>query len=292
MKKIGIVTDANSGISVEEGKLDGIYVVPMPFIINGEEYFEGVNLTQDKFYELLLKGANVSTSQPSTFALSEVWNEALKECEKIIYIPMSSGLSNSCQTATILSTQDEYEGKVFVINNQRISVTQKNSVYEAVELVKEGKDVEEIVSYLNENKLKASIYIMLDTLTYLKKGGRVTPTAAALANLLNIKPVLQIQGEKLDSFTKVLSSRVGRVKMINQVRSDLENRFKEDYENKQVVICLSHTNNYEELKDFEKQVKEAFLDIPVLYDDPLSLSIACHIGPGALAITIQKSIIK
>lgn len=292
MSKVAVVTDSNSGITLAQAKAKGIFIVPMPFIIDGNEYEEEISLSQEEFYKKLIGDASISTSQPSTYSLSELWNEILKEYDEIIYIPMSSGLSNSCQTATILSHEEDFEGKVHVLDLQRISVTQKSAAYEAKYLLDHGKTCEEVCSYLMGTKMHASIYIMVDTLKYLKRGGRVTPTAAALANLLNIKPVLQIQGQKLDSFTKVLSVRVARIKMINAIKADMESRFKEEIEKGEVILSMAYTNNVDEALDFKKQIEEAIPELPVVFSNPLSLSVSCHIGPGALAVTIQHSCVK
>ena len=289
MSKIAVLTDSNSGITIEEGKWNGIHVIPMPFVINGEEYLEEISLSQKEFYEKLKQNANISTSQPSIYSLMDTWDTLLKEYDEIIYIPMSSGLSATCANATSLSRQEEYKGKVHVVDNQRISITQKLSCYEAKHLVDLGKSSDEIVSYLMNTKMTSSIYIMVDTLEYLKKGGRVTPAAAALGALLNIKPVLQIRGQKLDSYCKVLSTRVGRIKMINAIKHDLENDFKDAYEQGKMVLSIAHTDNLKEAQSFKDQVQETFPNLKILYLDSLSLSVSCHIGPGSLAISCAIS---
>ena len=290
MKKIGILTDSNSGITLKEAVEFGIHLVSMPFIIDGEEYIEEISLSQEEFYEKLKNKANISTSQPSSYYLLETWDELLKTYEQIIYIPMSSGLSATCSNAMNLSLDEKYLNKIFVVDNQRISVTQKASVYEALELEKEGYSCEEIVSYLLKSKMTSSIYIMVNTLEYLKKGGRITPAAAALGALLNIKPVLQIHGEKLDSYCKVLSTIVARIIMINAIKNDIENNFKDEYEKGNMVLSIAHTNNLTEALDFKKQVSEAIPNIKVAFVDPLSLSVSCHIGPGSLALAIMPNI--
>lgn len=198
MNKIAIMTDSNSGITQKEAEVLRIRVLPMPFLIDGETFFEEISLTQEQFYERLAQDVDISTSQPSPEDVTKAWEELLEENESIVYIPMSSGLSGSCQTAIMLA--DDYEGKVQVVDNQRISVTQRQSVLDAIELAKEGKTAVQIKEILEANKFESSIYIMLDTLKYLKKGGRITPAAAALGSALRLKPVLQIQGEKLEHF--------------------------------------------------------------------------------------------
>lgn len=290
MSKIAILTDSNSGITIEEAKKYGIFVVPMPFIIDGEEYYEEISLSQEEFYKKLTGKANISTSQPSTYSLMECWDNLLKDHDEIIFIPMSSGLSATMQSATNLSKDDKYLNKVHVVDNQRISITQKSSCIEAKYLVDQGKSSQEVVDYLMTTKMHSSIYIMVDTLYYLKKGGRVTPAAAALGALLNIKPVLQIQGEKLDSYCKVLSVRVARIKMIQAIKNDLETRFKDDYENGRMILSIAHTQNYEAAMDFKKQILETIPNIKVIFVDPLSLSVSCHIGPGALAVAAMPNL--
>ena len=258
----------------------------MPFIINSEEYFEEISLDQKKFYKMLEDpNANVSTSQPSNLYLTDLWDTVLQDYDEIVYIPMSSGLSASCENAK--SAAEKYEGKVQVVNNQRISVTQKESVLEAIELANRGKSAKEIKDYLEESKMISSIYIMVDTLKYLKKGGRVTPAGAALGALLRIKPVLLIRGQKLDSFFKALSPRAAKAKMISQIKDELENEFKEYYEAGKMVVDVAHTNNYLEAENFKKEIEEKIPGVKVQHVDPLSLSVSCHIGPGSLAIAVS-----
>ena len=286
MKKVKIITDSNSGILQSEASEYGIIVVPMPFIINSEEYFEEISLDQKTFYKMLEDpNANVSTSQPSNLYLTDLWDTVLQNYDEIVYIPMSSGLSASCENAK--SAAEKYEGKVQVVNNQRISVTQKESVLEAIELANRGKSAKEIKDYLEESKMISSIYIMVDTLKYLKKGGRVTPAGAALGALLRIKPVLLIRGQKLDSFFKALSPRAAKAKMISQIKEELENEFKEYYEAGKMVVDVAHTNNYLEAENFKKEIEEKIPGVKVQHVDPLSLSVSCHIGPGSLAIAVS-----
>ena len=287
MSKIAIITDSNSGITQKEAEKLGIFVVPMPFMINGEDFFEDINLTQDQFYEKLAEDATVSTSQPSPESLLTLWDKVLKDYEQIIYIPMSSGLSGSCQSAHMLA-QEEYEGKVFVIDNQRISVTQRQSALDAKAMAEAGYTAEQIKDKLIETKLDASIYIMLDTLYYLKKGGRITPAAAALGTLLRLKPVLQIQGEKLDAFAKARTTAQGKSIMINAIKADIENRFG-GMEAGDFVIAGAYTNNLEAANEWKKEVEAAFPGHE-MHMDPLSLSVGCHIGPGALAVTVSKKL--
>ena len=282
MSKIAIVTDSNSGITQERGKELGIFVLPMPFYIDGELYFEDISLTQEDFYKKLQDDADISTSQPSPGDLMDFWENILKEYDEIVHIPMSSGLSGSCQTAMTLA--DDYDGKVHVVDNQRISVTQEQSVYDAMALVKAGKSAEEIKQILEEEKLEASIYIMVDTLKYLKKGGRITPAAAALGSMLNLKPVLQLQGEKLDSFAKVRGVKAAKRTMLKAIKNDLETRFA----GKKMVLGIAYTSrDEEEVQKWKEEVQWAFPGYEIVMN-PLSLSVSCHIGPGSLAVTCTK----
>ncbi len=286
MTNIRIVTDSNSGITQSEAEKLGISVIPMPFLIDGEEYFEDINLTQEQFYEHLRGDAAVSTSQPSVASVTELWDRLLKEDCEIVHIPMSSGLSESCHTAQTLAK--EYGGRVHVVDNQRISVTQKQSVFDALKLAEQEKSAAQIAEYLTATKRDSSIYISLDTLKYLKKGGRLTPAAALVGSILRIKPVLQIQGEKLDAFRKVHSLRQAKQEMVAAIRNDLATRFAQFRKDGEMTISVAHTDNYAEAEIFRKELEELFPDVPVTYTDPLSLSVSCHIGPGALAVTATR----
>ena len=288
MNKIRIVTDSNSGITQEEAKKLGVFVVPMPFLINGEEYYEDINLTQEQFYVHLRGDASVSTSQPSVASVTELWDELLKEDCEIVHIPMSSGLSETCHTAQSLAK--EYNGKVHVVDNQRISVTQKQSVLDALKLAENGISASQIKEILEQTKRDSSIYIALDTLKYLKKGGRLTPAAALIGSILRIKPVLQIQGEKLDAFKKVLSLKQAKQEMIGAIRHDLSTRFAQFRANGEMTLSVAHTDNFAEADTFRKELEQLFPDVPVLFVDPLSLSVSCHIGPGALAVTATRKL--
>lgn len=280
--KVAIVTDSNSGITQEEGKNLGIFVLPMPFMIGEETYFEDISLNQQQFYELLKKGEDISTSQPAIGNVMELWANILKEYDEIVHIPMSSGLSESCNTAKNFSK--EFNGKVQVVDNHRISVTQKGSVLEALELSKSGKTAKEIKEYLENTKSESSIYIMVDTLKYLKKGGRVTAAGAAIGTLLNIKPVLQIQGGKLDAYQKVMSVKQAKNAMIKVMQKDLSIKFKELVDKGVMRLAVAHTNNEANAKEFVNEIKKAIPNVQIDFVDPLSLSVSCHIGPGALAI--------
>lgn len=287
MKKVAVITDSNSGITQGQAKELGIHVVPMPFFVNEETYLEDISMKQEEFYEYLAKGADVTTSQPSPDTLTTLWNEVLEEYDEIVYIPMSSGLSSSCGTAIMLSYEEEYEGKVFVVDNQRISVTQRRSVLDAMELVEKGYDGAQIRDILLREKFESSIYIMVDTLSYLKKGGRITPAAAAIGTVLRIKPVLQIQGEKLDAYAKVKTLKQAKTTMIKAIRRDFEERF-HDPNGEKFYMQIAYTADDTEAKVFKEELEQEFPGHTIDIVDPLSLSVSCHIGPGALAVAITK----
>ncbi len=280
MGRIAIVTDSNSGITQQAAKEMGVYVLPMPFYINGELFYEDISLTQEQFYQKLGDGVDISTSMPAVADVTDLWDGLLKEYDEIVHIPMSSGLSSSCETAYMLA--QPYNGKVQVVDNQRISVTQMRSVLDAVALAGEGKGAEEIKDILEREKLEASIYIMVDTLKYLKKGGRITPAAAALGTLLRLKPVLQIQGEKLDAFAKARTVKQAKSIILEAISNDCKNRFG-DEGGSNMHLDIAYTYDLEAAKQFERELKEVFPNHePFVH--PLSLSVSCHIGPGALAV--------
>ena len=285
MSKVAVVRDSSSGISQELADKMGISVLPMPFTIDGKEYFEGISLTQEEFYEYLKKDADIATSQPSPESVLNLWKELLKEYDEVLHIPMSSGLSGSCQTAIALA--DDFDGRVQVVNNHRISITQRRSVEDAVRLAEEGKSAREIRAILEETKLESSIYITVATLKYLKKGGRITPAVAAIGTMLRLKPVLTIQGERLDSFSKARTMRQARQTMIDAIKNDIEKRFG-GLGARGVYLDIAHTNNYEEAEDFKAEVEAAFPGYQVGFVDALSLSVSCHIGDGALALAATK----
>lgn len=284
MKKVMIVTDSNSGITQEEGKKLGISVIPMPFTIDGEEYLEEISISQEKFFELLEKGADVKTSQPSQYFLEELWTDLLKDYESIVYIPMTSGLSGTCENAKRYA--EKFNGKVVVVDNLRISAPQKISVYEAVELAKLGKSALEIRDYLESTKDKFSIYIALSTLKYLRKGGRITPTAAALGNMLKLKPILYTRGQSFDKYAVTRSLKQAKRIMIDKLKSELETEFKEEYSQGKMELLVAYTKIKDEALKFKEEIEKEFPNMKVLYVDPLSLSIACHTGDGALGMGI------
>ena len=289
MSKIAVVTDSNSGITPKEASELGVYVIPMPFMIDRKTYYENIDLDQEQFYEKLEGDTDIITSQPTPSSILELWDDLLKKYDEIVHIPMSSGLSGSCQSAHMLA--QDYDEKVQVVNNQRISITQKQSVRDALMLIEKGYDAKQIKEVLEEDKFNSSIYIMLDTLKYLKKGGRITPAAAALGTVLRLKPVLQIQGEKLDAFAKARTINQGKNIMINAIRNDMINRFG-GVDPEACVIQMAHTHNDEMIQEFKKEVEEAFPGFIVSDVDPLSLSVSCHIGPGSLAIAVTKILKK
>ncbi len=285
-KKIAVVTDSNSGITQKQAEELQIHVLPMPFMIDNETYYEDITLTQSEFYEKLASGADVITSQPSPDSVMKLWDELLKEHDEIVHIPMSSGLSGSCQSALMLAA--DYEGRVQVVNNQRISVTQRQSALDALCLADRGMDAAQIKQFLEDDKFNSSIYIMLDTLYYLKKGGRITPAAAALGTILRLKPVLTIQGDKLDAFAKARTVSQGKTMMINAIRNDMEKRFGgADKDN--IWLQIAYTYDLEAASQLRDEVAAQFPGFDI-HMDPLSLSIACHIGPGSLAVACCKKI--
>lgn len=285
MSKVAIVTDSNSGITQKRGEELGIYVLPMPFFIGGELYLEDITLSQEQFYEKLGADSEISTSQPSPGDVMDLWDKLLEDYDEIVCIPMSSGLSSTCETA--LSLAQDYDEKVQVVNNQRISVTQEQSVYDAIKLRDEGKSAAEIRQVLEKEKMQSSIYITVDTLKYLKKGGRITPAAAAIGTVLNLKPVLQIQGEKLDAFAKVRGWKAAKKTMLNAIEKDLTDRFADVKD--QMVLGMAYTCSKEEADEWKNEIQTRFPDYE-LVEGSLSLSIACHIGPGAMAITCMKRV--
>ena len=285
-KKIAIVTDSNSGITQAEGKQFGIVILPMPFMINEETFYEDITLTQAEFYEKLESGVNVVTSQPSPESVLELWDKLLTEYDEVVHIPMSSGLSGSCQSAMMLA--EDYNEKVQVVNNQRISVTQRQSALDAKMLAERGMDAAQIKEFLEKDKFNSSIYIMLDTLYYLKKGGRITPAAAAIGTMLRLKPVLQIQGEKLDAFAKARTANQGKSIMITAIRNDMENRFGGASADN-IWLQIAYTKNTDTAIQFMEELQKEFPGFDIVYN-PLSLSVACHIGPGALAVACCKKI--
>lgn len=286
MSKVAVVSDSNSGITQAQAKEIGVTILPMPFFAGDKTLYEDIDLTQEEFYQMLSGNTDISTSMPLVGNVTDTWEALLKEYDEIVHIPMSSGLSGSCETAMMLA--QEYDGKVQVVNNQRISVTQRQSVMDALALAAQGRSAAKIREILERDKFESSIYIMVDTLYYLKKGGRITPAAAALGTLLKLKPVLQIQGEKLDAFAKARTVKQAKNIMIEAMKNDFEHRFC-DPKGEHMHLELAYTYDLESAENFKKEVQAAFPGMDIVLN-PLSLSVSCHIGPGALAIACSKKI--
>lgn len=286
MSKVAVVSDSNSGITQVQAKELGVTILPMPFFVGDKTLYEDIDLTQEEFYQMLSENVDISTSMPLVGNVTDTWDELLKEYDEIVHIPMSSGLSGSCETAMMLS--QDYDGKVQIVNNQRISVTQRQSVLDAMALAAQGRSAAEIKEILEREKFESSIYIMVDTLHYLKKGGRITPAAAALGTLLKLKPVLQIQGEKLDAFAKARTVKQAKNMMIEAMKNDFANRF-HDSNGEHMHLEMAYTYDLEVAEAFKKEVQEAFPGMEIVLN-PLSLSVSCHIGPGALAVACSKKV--
>jgi DegV family protein with EDD domain len=286
MSKVAIMTDSNCGITQKEAREIGVYVLPMPFYFDGQLYYEDIDLTQDAFYAKLKESKEVSTSMPLVGNLMDEWDSLLKEYDEVVYIPMSSGLSSSCETAQMMS--QDYDGKVQVVNNQRISVTMKLSVLDALKMADKGMSATEIKEILEKTKFESTIYIMVDTLEYLKKGGRLTPAVAALGTLLKIKPVLQIRGERLDTFAKARTIKQGKQIMMDAIAADMDHVL-HDPTGESTIISMAHSNNLDEALKFKEEALQRWPGKEIMVD-PLSLSVSCHIGPGSLAITCAKKL--
>lgn len=288
MGNVAIVTDSNSGISQAEAKELGIYVIPMPFLVDGKLYFEDVDMNKEQFYHFLENDADLSTSQPSPGDVMDLWDKLLKEYDEIVHIPMSSGLSASCSTAMGLAR--DYDGKVHVVDNQRISVTMQQSVMDAKHLAAAGKSAAQIKEILEKEALESSIYLMVDTLKYLKKGGRITPSAALLGSALNLKPILQIQGDKLDAYKKVRGVKAAKKNMLEAMKKDVEDRFSDYVTKGQLKLHVAYTTDEETARQWKEEVQSVFPDIAISRMDPLSFSVTCHTGPGVLAIAASHAL--
>ena len=288
MGNVAIVTDSNSGISQAEGKELGIYVIPMPFLVDGKLYFEDVDMNKEQFYHFLENDADLSTSQPSPGDVMDLWDKLLKEYDEIVHIPMSSGLSASCSTAMGLAR--DYDGNVQVVDNQRISVTMQQSVMDAKHLAAAGKSAAQIKEILEKEALESSIYLMVDTLKYLKKGGRITPAAALLGSALNLKPILQIQGDKLDAYKKVRGVKAAKKNMLEAMKKDVEGRFSDYVAKGQLKLHVAYTTDEETARQCKEEVQSVFPDIVISRMDSLSFSVTCHTGPGVLAIAASHAL--
>ena len=281
MAKVAIATDSNSGITQSEAQALGIRVLPMPFYINEELFFEDVTLTQEAFYRRLAEDADISTSQPSPGDVTDLWEQLLESHDQVVYIPMSSGLSASCETALMLSS--DYRGRVFVVDNQRISITQRQSVLDALEMARAGMDGQAIHDVLVRERLESSIYITVDTLKYLKKGGRVTAAGAAIGTVLNIKPVLTIQGAKLDAFAKARGWKSAKKIMLDAMERDIAQRFA----GQEIHLAAAYTCTDEEAQEWKGELEARFPGYEI-HMDRLSLSVACHIGAGSMAVGCSR----
>lgn len=289
MSTVAIMTDSNSGITQAEAKELGVFVQPMPFYINEKLYYEDISLNQSQFYEALEdENALISTSMPALGDIEDSWDKLLEQYDKIVFIPMSSGLSGTCM-ATMALAEDMYEGRVLVVNNQRISVTLRQSVIDAKAMADKGWEADKIKEYLEETKFDSSIYITVDTLKYLKKGGRITPAAAAVGTILKIKPVLQIQGEKLDAYAKAKGYKRAKEIMLAAIERDIKERFCMDDRRGDLWIAVAYSGNEEEGMKWKEEVQAVYPKNEIVMN-PLSLSVACHIGPGALAVTCTKKL--
>ena len=290
MKKVALVIDNSSGMLQEDIiKLNPQKIIPISFMVNGEEYYENENMTYAQFFEFLKdKNTNVSTSQPSIEFVKEGWRDVLAEYDELVYLLLSSGLSEACNAAVLASQDEEFKDRVFVVDNGGVSLLNKIPMFKARAMINQGKSAKEIKEHLESDKYEADAYIAVDTLKYLKKGGRITPAAAAIGTLLSIKPILRVAGGggKLDAAAKVISFKLAKSKIISLLKKQKEEKYAEEYKNGQVYICVAHTMpdlNDKELADFIEDVKKSFPEAPFYSQDPLPLFVTCHTGPGALA---------
>ncbi len=281
MSKIAVVTDTNSGMSPEDAEKNGIFLLPMPFVVDGKEYFEGVNCTYEHFFEMLGSGSDVSTSQPSPESITALWDTLLGTHDAVVHIPMSSALSGSCGTAKALAA--DYGGRVEVVDNKRISLSQRKSAIDAVTLARHGLDAAGIRERLEKNAYNASIYLAVNTLELLKKSGRVTKAGAAIASVLNLKPVLQIQGEKLDAFSKARGMANAEKIMLAAAEKDRTERFA----GKKIHIEAAYSGDLEPALEWQKTVQKNFKDYDVLLYK-LPVSISCHVGAGVKALGLME----
>lgn len=283
MKSIGVVTDSHGGISQKEAERLGVKVVPMPFYFGDDCCYEGVSITRDEFLRRLNAGEKVSTSQPSPEAVIDMWRDTLKEYEKILYMPLSSGLSGSCNTAKMLAGEDEFEGRVLVVDNGRVSTPMHRSILDALELIEEGYSAEDIKEILEESRDKMAIYLGVETLEFLKKGGRITPATAAFGTILNIKPILKFDVGVLDTYKKCRGTKKARQEMINAMKQEFQTTFREYAERGEIYLLAASSADEETTKEWIAEIHEAFPGMEILCD-PLSLGLVCHAGEGALGI--------
>lgn len=290
MKRIGIVTDSHGGISPEDAKTLGVTVMPMPFYVGDDCCYEGVDLSREEFMTRLGAGETVATSQPSPETVVDTWREALKEYESILYLPLSSGLSGSCATAQVLAQDAEFSGRVFVVDNGRISTPMHRAVLDALELIEKGYPASAIKQNLETNGDQMSIYLAVETLEYLKKGGRITPAVAALGSVLNIKPILAVTTGKLDPYKKCRGMKKARKEMIAAIQNDLETKFAVPYREGKIHLLAATSADEETTEAWLSEIREVFPDMEILCD-PLSFGIACHTGPGALGVGISVAVL-
>ena len=286
MKKIAVVTDSHSSISPAEAAMLGVFVLPMPFDIDGQDYFEGVNLTRDQFFGYQRAGATIGTSQPAPAAVMEMWDKLLAEYESILYMPISSGLSSSCQTAIAYAEEEPYAGRVFVVDNGRVGSPLHQSVLDALDLVKAGHSAQAIKTALENNRNDVVIYLAVETLEYLKRGGRISASAAAVGTLLNIKPILRLATGKLESYQKARGMNRACEAMLASIRADLEGRFAEAHARGDVRLLAAGSADKATTAKWLKQIGDAFPGMPILYDD-LSMGVSCHTGEGALGVGLS-----
>lgn len=288
MSGTAVMTDTNSGIMPAEEENYGIHVLPMPIIVDGKTYFEGIDITAEEFYRKQTEGAVITTSQPSPGDVTDMWDRLLETYDEIVFIPMSSGLSNTCQTALLLAEDEPYKRRVSVVDNHRISVTQAISVLDAKAMADKGKTACEIKSILEKEALDATIYIAVDTLEYLKKGGRITPAAAALGTVLKLKPVLTIQGDKLDSYAKARGMKSAFRIMLDALKADIASSFSHLREQGLLKVGIANTlMPADKLEEFKSEMRKNFPDMELVYF-PLTMSIGTHVGPGGIGIGAVK----
>ena len=286
MKKIAVVTDSHSSISPAEANVIGVYVLPMPFTIDGQDYFEGVNLTRQQFFGYQRAGATIGTSQPAPAAVMEMWDKLLQEYDAILYMPISSGLSHSCQTAIALAEEEPYAGRVFVVDNGRIATPLHRSILDALELIDKGCSAAECKAALEAAKNDMVIYLAVETLEYLKRGGRISSTAAAVGTMLNIKPILHLATGKLESYKKARGMHKACEAMLDSIRADLNGRFAEAHARGDVFLLAAGSADAATTAKWLKQIGDAFPGMSILYDD-LSMGVSCHTGEGALGIGLS-----
>lgn len=282
MKSIGVVTDSNSGITPEMGESIGVMVLPMPFFIDGDCFFENVTISREEFFDKMRQGADISSSQPSPADVMKLWDKALKEYEQIVYIPMSSGLSGSCSTAIAMAKED-YNGKVFVVDNGRVSTPMHRSVLDALELIEEGYSAGEIKDILEASRADMTIFVGVETLKFLKKGGRITPATAAIGTILNIKPVLKFDVGTLDTYAKCRGFNNSKKTMLDAMHHEFDTTFKNAYDNNEIYLLAASSASDDVTEKWVQDIKESFPGMPVMCDN-LSLSVSCHIGYDGLGI--------